>query len=127
EGAVMKIRLAATRLGLRDSHTRIPFRYGSACMTQCPQAVLEATVVGQNGVWRGYSGDCLPPLWFDKSPDKSFEQQIEDMLGAIAMAERLFADVFRAPQDFFAGWLQAYGLAHDEGRSRGMTSLLISF
>ena len=40
----MRFMLKETRLGLRNSTTRIPFRYGAACLTRCPQAVLNATI-----------------------------------------------------------------------------------
>ncbi len=68
----MKITLKETRVGLRASTTRIPFRYGKACLTTCPQAVAGVTLEVNGRAQRGYSGDCLPPGWFDKSPDKDF-------------------------------------------------------
>ena len=40
----MRISLKETRLGLRNSTTRIPFRYGAACLTKCPQAVLKVVI-----------------------------------------------------------------------------------
>jgi hypothetical protein len=40
----MRFMLKSTRLALRNSTTRIPFRYGKACMTCCPQAVMEAVI-----------------------------------------------------------------------------------
>lgn len=72
------------RLGTRPSITRIPFRYGRACLTECPQALLEIKLEIDGCMVNGYASDCLPPLWFDKSGKRTFAEQIEDMLNAIS-------------------------------------------
>lgn len=123
----MRIRLCETRLGLRNSTVRIPFRYGSACLTRCPQAVLAATLELNGQRATGYSGDCLPPSWFDKSPARGYRQQIDDMLWAIATAERQFADALRGPDDFFNAWLAVYHQVQAAAKQRGLTPLLASF
>ena len=123
----MKISLKATRLGLRNSTTRIPFRYGNACLTRCPQAVLAATVEVAGKRQVGYSGECLPPSWFDKSADKDFAQQIDDMLAAIDLATLSFRDVLARPSRFFPAWLAANQQVQDLGGQRDMTPLLSSF
>ncbi|MCA9101198.1 MAG: hypothetical protein KDA63_08615, partial [Planctomycetales bacterium] len=86
----MKFALKETRLGLRDSHTRIAFRYGNTCLTECPQAIFEVVIETDTGVASGYSGDCLPPGWFDKTPGRSFPDQIGDMLAAVQTATDAF-------------------------------------
>ena len=101
----MRISLKQTRLGLRNSTTRLPFRYGAACLTTCPQAVLEVQVEINGSAAVGYSGDCLPPGWFDKTPTTNYRQQIEDMLSAIHFAEHVMADQLRKPHDFFRAYL----------------------
>jgi hypothetical protein len=128
----MRFSLKATRLGLRNSTTRIPFRYGNTCLTRCPQAVLEATIeVGDasaaSRTQTGYSGDCLPPGWFDKTPGRSFRQQIDEMLAAIALAESAFLELGRKPTMFFPLWLEAYRRVQVEARQKGMNPLLASF
>jgi len=122
-----KFSLKETRLGLRNSTTRIPFRYGSACLTRCPQAVLKATIEVDGRLHHGYSGDCLPPSWFDKTPGKSFARQIEEMLAAIALGEELFAEETAKPVTFFPAWLAAYRRMHEAAPSRGWNELLASF
>ena len=49
-----------SRLALRNSAVRIPFRYGSACLTRCPQAMLEVILKVDGKEQVGYSADCLP-------------------------------------------------------------------
>jgi L-alanine-DL-glutamate epimerase-like enolase superfamily enzyme len=128
----MRFSLKATRLGLRNSITRIPFRYGNTCLTRCPQAVLEATIEvcdasAASRTQTGYSGDCLPPGWFDKTTGRSFRQQIDEMLAAIALAESAFLELGRKPTMFFPLWLEAYRRVQDEARQNGMNPLLASF
>lgn len=124
---MLKLRLLESRLGLRNSTARIPFRYGGACLTRCPQAVMEVCIEHSGGQQRGYSGDCLPPGWFDKSPQKSFRRQVEEMLSAIELAQQAFQRSFRKPETLFAGWRQAYDETHRQARQRGFTPLLATF
>jgi len=125
-----KMNLVSSKLGILNSTTRIPFRYGSACLTKCPQAVLRVEIREQGRTQAGYSGDCLPPSWFDKSPDKDFRQQIDEMFQVINMAQRTFTDVFRSgaePERFFDGWLSAHYAVHQEAQTLRFTPLLASF
>jgi hypothetical protein len=123
----MQLTIHDTRLGLRDSQTRIPFRYGAACMTGCPQAVLQITARVSGDNVPGFSGDCLPPLWFDKTPGKSFEQQIEEMLWAIQRSCEVFRERFRRPAGCFEGWRDASAEIHRQARGRQLPALLASF
>jgi hypothetical protein len=123
----MKIRWLDGQIYLRESRTRIPFRYGAACMTTCPQAILRVELeIGGRQV-EGYSGDCLPPSWFDKDPQKDFRQQVHEMLDSIRIACRRFAEVSVSESPFFDSWLDVYQGQHDQGASLGWPALLSSF
>ena len=100
----MRVSLLDSRLGLLNSTTRIPFRYGSAILTRCPQATLQVVVECDGRVQAGFSGDCLPPSWFDKNPAKDFAAQIDDMLRVIAVSQEIYTDAFAKNTDFFATW-----------------------
>jgi hypothetical protein len=123
----MRLALKDSRLGLRNSTTRLPFRYGSASLTQCPQALLRLTIEAGGRTRAGFSGDCLPPSWFDKTPGKDFTRQIDDMLRAIADAQEVYADAFSREVPFFPTWRDA----HEEVLARtarwGAPPLLGSF
>lgn len=123
----MRISLRETRLGLRNSTVRIPFRYGTACLSSCPQAVLEASIDVHGQSHRGYSGDCLPPSWFDKSPHKNFAEQIADMLAIIRCAESVFLDVLKSPSQLFPAWREATARVHQQAAELQLTPLLASF
>jgi L-alanine-DL-glutamate epimerase-like enolase superfamily enzyme len=123
----MKFSLQRSRLGLRNSTTRLPFRYGNTCLTRCPQAVLEVAIEAGGQTQQGYSGDCLPPGWFDKSPGKAYRQQIEEMLAAISLAEQAFAAAASRPETLFDAWWDAYHTVHEQAAAAGLGSLLASF
>ncbi len=123
----MKISLKQTRLGLLNSTTRIPFRYGKACLTKCPQATMQVSIESGGQIVDGYSGDCLPPSWFDKSPGKSFSQQIDDMLAVIKLAEKTFAEELLSETDFFPAFMIAYERVHSRTAEAQLTPLLASF
>jgi hypothetical protein len=123
----MKITVGQTQLGLRNSTTRIPFRYGKACLTKCPQAILAVAIDSEQGVATGYSGDCLPPSWFDKSPQRDYADQIDDMFAVFELAEQVFREEFNSPRTMFDGWLAAYERIQSRCSIVGMTPLLASF
>lgn len=122
----MHVALKDSRLGIRNSTTRIPFRYGTACMTKCPQAILEATIETERGVCRGYSGDCLPPSWFDKS-GKDFEAQVDDMLAMISLGQKYLREELATPTAFFPAWQIALARIHERASEWKATPLLASF
>ncbi len=123
----MKFSLKQTQLGLRNSVTRIPFRYGKACLTACPQAVLGATIDVGGRTVQGFSGDCLPPGWFDKTPSKDFAAQIDDMLAVIALAEKVFREEAASPVELFPAWSIAHERIHSRAAEWGCGRLLASF
>ncbi len=123
----MHLSLESSQLGLRNSTTRIPFRYGTACLTRCPQATLRATIVGNGRRQVGFSGDCLPPSWFDKSPGKDFAEQIADMLRVIAYSQEVYAAEFAQTTPFFPAWLAAHRRIQDRCREWSLPPLLASF
>jgi hypothetical protein len=123
----MRIQLIDTQLALRNSTTRLPFRYGQACLTWCPQAILRARIALDAAVHVGYSGDCLPPGWFDKSPGKDFQRQIDEMLEAIELAGSVFGQRLARPAEFFPAWLEAQAEVHRLAAERQWPGLLASF
>ena len=123
----MRVAVKETQLGLRNSTTRLPFRYGAACLTRCPQTLLRATVEIAGKITPGYAGDCLPPSWFDKSPDKDFETQVDDMLAVIALAEKTFAEELATPTAFFPAWHSTLLRVHTRCAELSLPPLLASF
>ena len=125
----MDFLLRQTRLGLLNSATRLPFRYGIACLTRCPQAILEATIEVGGRLQTGYSGDeSCRRAGSTKRRNRPYRQQIADMLASIARAERTFLKSASAKINFFSAWRQAYTSCHDEAASDAVQNpLLTSF
>jgi len=57
--------------------------------------MLEMTVGFKGTLIRGYAADCLPPLWFDKSPEREFTQQIDDMIDVISQSAKIAVEAER--------------------------------
>jgi len=55
--------------------------------------MLEMTVDFDGTLVRGYAADCLPPLWFDKSPEREFTQQIDDMIEVISHSAKIAVEI----------------------------------
>ena len=123
----MQLSLKDVRIGLRNSTVRIPFRYGNTCLTSCPQAALFATLEIDGRVAAGFSGDCLPPGWFDKSPSKDFKTQISDMLRSVEHAVAVFMEALCQTRSFFPGWKLAYRVQQQWGVAEGLPQLLATF
>jgi hypothetical protein len=123
----MRVALKESHLGLRNSTTRIPFRYGIAVLTRCPQAIVRVTIECDGRLCHGYSGDCLPPSWFDKSAGKDFARQIDDMLRVIAMAQSVYETGFDREAPFFPTWLTCEAQIQQRCHEWELPPLLASF
>jgi hypothetical protein len=123
----VRITVTESQLGLLNSTTRIPFRYGSAVLTRCPQAILRVTIECDGRSRHGYSGDCLPPSWFDKTPGKDFEAQIDDMLRVIALSQDVYAGTFGRSTEFFPAWSACDDRIQRQCLEWGLPPLLASF
>jgi L-alanine-DL-glutamate epimerase-like enolase superfamily enzyme len=123
----MRIRKLDSWLGIRNSTTRLPFRYGKACLTRCPQAICAVTIEVNGAVQTGFSGDCLPPSWFDKSPRKDYPSQIADMVASINFARDAFQQRLRHPSTLFDAWWDVLQAAHEYGSTLEWPGLLATF
>lgn len=112
-------------LWIRNSQVRIPFRYGKACLTKCPQAVLRVDMRVNGATVSGFSGDCLPPSWFDKTPGKSYEVQINEMVNTIEYANKVALECGHSA--FWPLWKEVYSQVLEEGTRLELPDLLSSF
>ncbi len=96
-----EIRIRSIELFERPVRFRLPFRFGAVTLTQARQAFLRIEIeTGDGGRAIGVSADLLAPKWFDKRPELSPEETVEELVGALlsareeALADRGFATVF---------------------------------
>jgi len=123
----MQIALKEATLHLRNSYTRMPFRFGNSCLTACPQATLRVVIEANGKRQAGYAGDMLPPGWFDKAPDKPYPQQIDEMIEVIDVAREAYLQTFEKPTKLFPAWREAYTEVQAYAKKRGLPLLLGSF
>lgn len=111
-----RVRVVAVDCFESPYRLRLPFRFGAVTITEGRQAVVRVRVRFEDGrEAQGYAADALAAKWFDKSPELSDAQNLDQLRAALANAREaylaagpatpfsLFADQYRP--------LQAAGLA----------------
>ncbi len=98
--AAVTMQILSFELRVRDIHTRMPFRYGIASMTQVPHVVVSLQTEIDGQVATGRAAESLVPKWFTKVAETPFRQDLQDMLQVIhgalghAMAAGIQPDLF---------------------------------
>lgn len=122
----VRVRVGEVRQYIRNVRTRMPFRYGQATLTHVPILNLRTTVEDAAGHRaEGWSGDCLPPGWFDKRPGRTFREDIESLRFVVdaAIASNLSAGLGTP----FELWYRAYHDVRQAGLARGENGLTCGF
>src|SRR5687768_3975711 len=85
--------IRAIELHERPVVLRIPFRFGNATLTHCPQAFVRARIefAGGASAW-GAAAEMLAPKWFDKNPNLSNDDNFAHL-----------RDVLRITRDAYLG------------------------
>ena len=86
--------------------TRFPFKYGIASLTALPHLVLQVEAEIDGVLAKGIASEGLPPKWFTKNPDTTFEEDLPAMLEVIGRAAELALSV--PPSCFFELWLKIH-------------------
>src|SRR5690606_39903244 len=80
----IEVKVVRTRSGIRNAHTRMPFRFGVITMRAAPLLTLAAEIEDARGRRAiGYAADFLAYRWFDKRPDKSLADNCADLLRTV--------------------------------------------
>lgn len=69
---------------------RLPFRFGAATVTRCPQAFVRVGVDVGGRRFYGASAELMVPKWFDKSPELTHEQNFEQLREALRGARQAY-------------------------------------
>jgi hypothetical protein len=120
------VRVIRVELFERPVTLRLPFRFGAATVTHCPQAFVrvEADVDGRRHA--GATAELMPPKWFDKSPELTHEQNAEQLREALRAAR----DSYLAASEPLSAWQlsQQHGdAAIAQGLARGLPRLAAQF
>jgi hypothetical protein len=122
----MRLRVRATDLRVLPMHTRMPFRYGIAVLTELPHLFVRVEAEIDGTLCVGVAADGLVPKWFTKNPATSAEHDIAEMLRVIAAACSFAREAGAAPT-VFELWLRIYAAQQEWGRAQGYPPLLASF
>ena len=87
-----------------QTRTRFPFRYGIAAMTAAPHLFVRSDLEIDGQPATGIASEGLPPKWFTKNPETSFEEDdLPGMQRVIGQAAE-FAKGIGEPTSFFEFW-----------------------
>jgi len=120
-----RLRLVDATLHRTGTKTRMPFRFGIAVMTEAPHLFLHGSFEIGGKVVTGIAAEGLLPKWFDKSPDKSAQQELDELLLVIRQAVT-FARAIPATSAFDF-WQQLYAAQMPWAAEHGLPPLLAHF
>ena len=106
------------------TRTRFPFRYGIASMTDVPHLFVRTDVTSNGRSAVGVAAEGLPPKWFTKNPETTFEQDLPDMLESIGHAADLAIECAAQPVCFFDFWRELNRRQFEWAASQAIPTLL---
>lgn len=109
------LRVHDVELYERHVTLRLPFRFGAATVTQCPQAFVRVLAEVDGRRVEGASAELMVPKWFDKSPALTHEQNFEQLRESLRNAREAALAT--------RGALSSYELSHEAGESAIETSV----
>ncbi|MEO8390877.1 enolase C-terminal domain-like protein [Polaromonas sp.] len=123
----LRFRIDEIRFSERDVVLRLPFRFGAATVTSCPQVYVQVRIRFADGSTSlGCAAEMMIPKWFDKNPALSNEdnfQQLRDSLTAARTAYCADANNKTAWQHF----AQHYKPLLKNGVTAGLNPLAASY
>ena len=122
----MKLAVRAVELFEREVPLRLPFRFGAALVRQAPQAFARVRVRLETGAEaEGAAAEMLMPKWFDKDPELTQEQNIEQLRASLRLAREAY--LAGAENTAFGHSLEAYGPQIALAAARGLNSLVAGY
>jgi hypothetical protein len=104
-----KLNLVAVELFERATTLRLPFNFGAAVVTQCPQAFVRVTIQveghSSNGLetsFEGASAELMVPKWFDKAPQLSHDENFDQLRLSCQLARAAFLEAGSNKRSAFA-------------------------
>lgn len=104
-----KVSLVSIELFERPTVLRLPFKFGAAVVTECPQAFVRVRILveghtanGLDTVFEGASAELMVPKWFDKAPQLSHEENFDQLRLSCQLARAAFLEAGSGPRSAFA-------------------------
>ena len=106
---------------------RLPFRFGAVTLTAAAQIHLFADIETSTGRRaQGVAADMLAPKWFDKDPNKSYADNMNDLIDSAKAASAAVEAVDEA-RPVFDLWRIGYDAAQAWGEGRGLNELTSAY
>ena len=119
--------VSAIDLFERDVRLRLPFRFGAATLRHAPQAFVRATIRDAAGrESAGWTAEMMIPKWFDKRPDRTHEQNIDDLRAALDLARDAYTSE-RTARTAFGHASYHYESLRAAGAGRDLNALVMSY
>jgi hypothetical protein len=99
----------------RPVNLRLPFKFGAATVTACPQAFVKVTVRIGGVDWEGATAELMVPKWFDKSPQRTQDDNFDQLRLALLTAREQYLST--------GGANSAYSLS-EKGTEAAISKLL---
>jgi hypothetical protein len=124
-GRAVAVRLRRVELFERPVTLRLPFRFGAATVTRCPQAFVRVMADVDGHTVEGAAAELMVPKWFDKSPALTHEQNFEQLRESLRIAR----DAYGSASQALTPW--QWSLQGDDGvaagAARGLPRLAAQF
>jgi hypothetical protein len=123
----VRFSIVALDLFERPVRLRLPFRFGAATLREAPQAFVRARIRFPDGrSASGWAAEMMMPKWFDKSPQRSNAQNLDDLRRSLAVAAQAYASE-RTPRMAFDHAASHYHSILAAGAREGLNALVASF
>jgi len=122
----MKVKVEAVDRFERDHRLRLPFRFGVITVTQGIQAIIRVRIALEDGrTSEGVAAEALGAKWFEKSPDYSDPQNLDQLRQSLQLAiDGYTALGFDTPFGLYAG---NYRHQIARGAELGLNPLVASY
>lgn len=122
----MKVKVEAVDRFERGHRLRLPFRFGVITVTQGIQAIIRVRIALEDGrKSEGVAAEALGAKWFEKSPDFSDAQNLDQLRQALQLAiDHYTARGFDTPFGLYAG---SYRQQIARGAELGLNPLVASY
>ena len=122
----MKVKVEAVDRFERGHRLRLPFRFGVITVTQGIQAIIRLRIALEDGrTSEGVAAEALGAKWFEKSPEFSDAQNLDQLRQALQLAiDHYTARGFDTPFGLYAG---SYRQQIVRGTELGLNPLVASY
>jgi hypothetical protein len=122
----MKVKLEEVERYERHVKMRLAFRFGVITVTDATQAVIKVRVSLPDGrSSHGVAAEALAAKWFEKSPEFTDDQNLDQLRRALDLAIELYrAQGFDRAFDLFAG---TYAEQQKRGAAQGLNPLVAAY